>query len=164
MLQGKFQNRYQDRQTPPSNSLKLIKNWDMLYETKSSPLFPPTKYAMVPQHGLFSLHTILEGPSPYTMAFPTPMVQLSDESQGSSPLQGHGSWLYVWSGPKMYDFRRWCLISKLTLRKPLTQHAWCEWIYKAHKLSRCIIYLLSVFTRSTPKLCTQRSHRLTPEC
>ena len=27
------------------------------------------------------------------MAFPTPMVRPLDESQGFSPLQGHGSWL-----------------------------------------------------------------------
>jgi hypothetical protein len=28
----------------------------------TSPLFPSTKYVMVPQHGPFSLHTMLEGP------------------------------------------------------------------------------------------------------
>ena len=67
--------------------------WDILYQTKSSPLFPPTKYAMVPQHGPFSLYTMLEGPWLHKMAFSTPMVRPLDESQGSSPLQGHGSWL-----------------------------------------------------------------------
>ena len=48
---------------------------------------------MVPQHGTFSLHTMLEGPWLHKTAFPTPMVRPLDESQGSSPLQGHGSWL-----------------------------------------------------------------------
>src|ERR1700738_4297852 len=36
---------------------------------------------------------MLEGPRLHNMAFPTPMVRPLDESQGSSPLQGHGSWL-----------------------------------------------------------------------
>ena len=71
----------------------FLSSWDILYWTKSSPLSPPTKYAMVPQHGPFSLHTMLEGPWLHIMAFPTPMVWPLDESQGSSPLQGHGSWL-----------------------------------------------------------------------
>ena len=48
---------------------------------------------MVPQHGPFSLHTMLEGPRLHKTAFPTPMVRPLDESQGSSPLQGHGYWL-----------------------------------------------------------------------
>ena len=48
---------------------------------------------MVPQHGPFSLHTMLKGPWLPKMAFPTRMVRPLDESQGSSPLQGHGSWL-----------------------------------------------------------------------
>ena len=67
--------------------------WDMLYCTRSSPLFPPPKYAMVPQHGPFSLHTMLEGPWLHKMAFSTPMIRPLDESQGSSLLQGRGSWL-----------------------------------------------------------------------
>jgi hypothetical protein len=48
---------------------------------------------MVPQHGPFSLHTMLEGMLPCVSAFPTHMVRPLDESQGSSPLQGHNSWL-----------------------------------------------------------------------
>ena len=48
---------------------------------------------MVPQHGPFSLHTMLEGPRLHITAFPTLMVWPLDESQGSTPLQGHGSWL-----------------------------------------------------------------------
>ena len=36
---------------------------------------------------------MLEGPRLREMAFPTPMVWPLDESQGSSPLEGHGSWL-----------------------------------------------------------------------
>ena len=48
---------------------------------------------MVPQHGPFSLHTMLEVPWLPKTAFPTPMVRPLDESQGSSPLQGHGSCL-----------------------------------------------------------------------
>ena len=61
-------------------------------KSKSSPLFPPTKHAMVPQHGPFSLHTMLEGPWLHKTTFPTPMVRPLDESQVPSPLQGHGSW------------------------------------------------------------------------
>ena len=38
-------------------------------------------------------HFTLLGPWPHKTAFPTPMVWPLDESQGSSPLQGHGSWL-----------------------------------------------------------------------
>ena len=48
---------------------------------------------MVPQHGQFSLHTMLEGPWLHKRAFPTPIVQPLEECQGSSPLRGHGSWL-----------------------------------------------------------------------
>ena len=56
--------------------------------------FPQVKYAMVPQHGPFSLHTILEGPSLHQMAFP--MIRPLDDSQGPSPFRGHGPWL-VWA-------------------------------------------------------------------
>jgi hypothetical protein len=43
------------------------------YFTKSNPpLSPPTKYAIVPRHGPFSLHTMLEGPLPHRTVFPTP--------------------------------------------------------------------------------------------
>ena len=48
---------------------------------------------MVPQHGPFSLHTVLEGPWLHKTAFPTSMVQPLNDSPGSSPLQGHSSWL-----------------------------------------------------------------------
>ena len=44
-------------------------------------------------NGPFSFHTMLEGPWLHKTAFPTPMVWPLDEIQGSSPLQGHGSWL-----------------------------------------------------------------------
>ena len=46
---------------------------------------------MVPQHGPFSLHTMLEALWLPKMAFPTLIIRPLDESQGSSPLQGHGS-------------------------------------------------------------------------
>ena len=42
--------------------------------------------------------TMLEGPWLHKTAFATPMVRPLDESQGSSPSQGHGSWLMC--GPK----------------------------------------------------------------
>ena len=62
ILQGKFHDKFQDIQTPPSNSLKLTKF--ETYNIKANPplFFPPTKYAMVRQHDPFSLHTMLEGP------------------------------------------------------------------------------------------------------
>jgi hypothetical protein len=50
------------RQTPTNNYLKLIEF--KTYYIKSNPLlsslFPPTKHAMVPQNGPFSLHTMLD--------------------------------------------------------------------------------------------------------
>ena len=46
---------------------------------------------MVPQHGPFSLHIMFEDLWLHKMAFPTPMVRPLDDSQGSPPLQGHGS-------------------------------------------------------------------------
>ena len=54
--------RLQDKQTPPSSCLELIEF--ETYYIKQHPLlfFLPTKYATVPQHGPFSLHTMLEGP------------------------------------------------------------------------------------------------------
>ena len=36
---------------------------------------------------------MLEGPWLHKMAFPTQLVRPLDESQGSSPLQGHNSWI-----------------------------------------------------------------------
>ena len=61
-----FYNRVQDivrdRQTPPSSYLKLVE-FETYYIQPNPPLFfPPTKYAMVLQHGPFSLPTMLEGP------------------------------------------------------------------------------------------------------
>ena len=50
---------------------------------------------MVPQHGPFSLHTMLEGPWLLETTFPTPMVRPLYESQGSSSLQGRGSSLWL---------------------------------------------------------------------
>ena len=60
-LQCKFLDRFQGRQTLPSTSLRLIK-FETHYNKSNPPLFfPATKHAMVPQHGPFSLHTLLEG-------------------------------------------------------------------------------------------------------
>jgi hypothetical protein len=84
-----------DSRTDKHHQIILL-NWSSLRHiilNQSSPLFPPTKYAMIPQHGPFSLHTMLEDMWLHITAFPTHMVQPLDESQGSSPLQGHGSWL-----------------------------------------------------------------------
>ena len=46
---------------------------------------------------------MLEGPKLHKMAFPTPMVRPLDESQGSSPLQGRGSWLMCEVALRAYD-------------------------------------------------------------
>ena len=92
-LLGNFHNKFQDRQPSPSNYLKLIEFETHESQVQIPPLFPPTKYAMIPQHGMFSLHTMLEGPWLHKTTFSTPMVRPLDESQRSSPLQGHGYWL-----------------------------------------------------------------------
>ena len=61
-LQGTFQYRFHDKQTPTINYLKLIE-FETYYIKPNPPLFfSPTKYAQVPRHGPFSLHTMLEGP------------------------------------------------------------------------------------------------------
>ena len=58
----KFQLIFEDKQTPPSSSLKLVE-FGTYYNIPNPPLFfPPIKYAMVPQHDPFSLHTMLEDP------------------------------------------------------------------------------------------------------
>ena len=57
---------------------------------------------MVLQHGPFSLHIMLEGPWLHKTAFPTPTVRPLDESQESSPLQGHGSWLMCVAEPNIF--------------------------------------------------------------
>ena len=81
-----FKTNSLDRWTPPSISLKLI-DFETYHMKPNPPLFfPPTKYATVPQHGPFSLHTMLEGPWLHKTAFPTPMVRPLDESRGPSPL------------------------------------------------------------------------------
>jgi hypothetical protein len=91
-------NIFQGWQAPPIYSPKLRKF--ETYYIKSNPpsFFLPTKYAMVPQHGPFSLYTMLEGPWLHITAFPTHVVQPLDESQGSSPLQCHScvKWPLVW--------------------------------------------------------------------
>ena len=85
---------FKTTKTPSNNSLKLIE-FETCYIKPNPPLFffLSTKYATVPQHGAFSLDTMLEGPWLHITAFPTPMVWPLDESQGSSPLRGYGSWL-----------------------------------------------------------------------
>ena len=62
---------------------------------------------MVPQHGLFSLHTMLEGPRLHTTAFPTHMVRPLDEYRGSLLLQGHGSWLVCEVALMSYVCLKW---------------------------------------------------------
>ena len=79
-LQGKFQSRVQDKQTPLGNYLKLIE-FETYYFKPNPPLFFwPTKYAMVPQHGPLSLHTML---------------------RACDQLPGYGLWMRV-KGPHHY--------------------------------------------------------------
>ena len=66
-----------------------IEDEDIYLMRQGCPFSPPIKYAMVPQHGPFSLPTIFEGLSLHKMAFPTPMVQPSDDRQGPSPFHGN---------------------------------------------------------------------------
>jgi hypothetical protein len=46
-LQDRLQGTFQDKQTSPSDYLKLIEFETNYTKTKPSPLFPPTKHAMV---------------------------------------------------------------------------------------------------------------------
>ena len=56
---------------------------------------------MVPQHGPFSLHTMLEGPRLHKMAIPTPTL---NESQGPLPLHGHSHWLVCQVALIFFDY------------------------------------------------------------
>jgi hypothetical protein len=95
-------------QIPPSNSLKLIEFETYSITPTLLTFFSPTKYIMIPQHGPFSLHTTHEGLWLHKTAFPTPMVRPLDESQGSSPLQGHDSCLMC---------EKWPLVSRVCTPK-----------------------------------------------
>ena len=86
-LQGRFHDRFQDIQTPPSNSTKLIE-----FET----------YYIKPNPPLFSVNKICNDPATWSILTSHyawwPVTAKNDfpnthESQGSSALQGHGSWL-----------------------------------------------------------------------
>ena len=81
-FQDKFQGKSHDRQTPPSSSLKLV-DFETYYIKPNPPLlFHEQNMQLVPQHGPFSVHTMLEGLWLPKTAFSTPMVRLLDESQG----------------------------------------------------------------------------------
>jgi hypothetical protein len=49
--------------------------WRYVTSEVRLPSFPPMKYAILPQHGIFSLHTMFEGLWQHEMAIPTPMVR-----------------------------------------------------------------------------------------
>ena len=94
--------------------MKIYNEWDRV-----GSVFPPIEYAMVFQHGSFSLRTMLEDPWLHKMAIPTPMVHCLEESQGPSPLHGHGPWfvyevalmlLEHWSFVLLQDGATACLI------------------------------------------------------
>ena len=94
-LQGTFHNRFQDRfhdkQTPPNNSLKLVE-FETYCIKPNPPLFfrqQNMQWSRIMVHSHFTL--CLRARDLHKTAFPTPMVQPLDESQGSSPLQSHGS-------------------------------------------------------------------------
>jgi hypothetical protein len=68
--------------------------------TRTHPLLPPTKYAMVPQHGLFSLHTMLDGPWLHKTTFPnTHSTAFGWESRVLTITRSQHL-AHVWSGPK----------------------------------------------------------------
>ena len=64
-----FQDRFQDRQTPPSNSLRLIEFETYNYIKPNPSLF--LRQQMVPHHGPFSIHTMLEDPWLHKTTFPS---------------------------------------------------------------------------------------------
>ena len=88
--QDRLQGRFQYRQTPSSNYLKVIE-FETCYIKPNPPFFSANKICNGPT--TWSIHTMLEGPWLYKTVFPTPMVRPLDESQESSSLQGHRSWL-----------------------------------------------------------------------
>ena len=134
---NRFQDKYQDWQTLPSGSLKLV-DFETYYINQILPSFPPTIYAMVPQHGPFSLHTMLEGLWLPKTAFPTPMVWPLDENQGSSPLQGHGSRLECGVALRMHSSYCRCI-------------SWPFWL--SWRLFIFYLYFLSIYTLCKPLLC-----------
>ena len=69
-------------------------------------------------------------------AFPAPIVRPLDDSQGSTPLQGHGFWLLCESGrylDVMYtiDVRSWFLFSIIV--NHIATHFWGSWTTSAYK-------------------------------
>ena len=109
---------------PSSSSLKLV-GFDTYYIEPNRPLFfPPTEYAMVLQHGPFSLHTMFEGPWLRKTTFPTPMVRPLDESQESSPLQGHGSWLMCEVALRPLTTPKESNLEVFGVNKPLLKKPW----------------------------------------
>ena len=85
---------------------------------------------------LTSHYRMLEGTWLHITAFPTHMVRPLDESQGSSPLQGHSSWLmcevalikplslrYTSSSQLLIEEEAWSVVQKCRpLRRPCYPH------------------------------------------
>ena len=142
--------RFHDRQMPnvTKEFFQIDRVWDILYLTKSSPLFLPTKYVMILQHGPFSLQTMLEGPWLHKITFLTPMVRPLDESRGSSPLQGHGSWL----------------MCEVSLRGGLHYGPWSRpgmtWVYTKEKMAEWPRRLRSSKKKFKPTLSTAMVQRV----
>ena len=99
IFHDRFQDIFQDIQTPPSSVSQIGRVWDMLYQTKSSPLVPPTNYYwswnMVHSHFTLCLRAF----EYINMVVPTPMVRPLDEIQGSSTITRSRLLARVWSGP-----------------------------------------------------------------
>ena len=92
---------------------------------------------MVRLRGSFSLYTMLEGPRLHKMAFPTPVVWPLDESQGSSLLQGHGSWLMCEVALNLSLAE--CAQRQNCIMQPPVERPMCS--NKVHKLQTKVIYL-----------------------
>ena len=92
-FEGRFHNKFQDWHIPPSSSLKLVE-FETYYMKPNPPLFFRQQNMRWSRNMVHSHFTLCLRLCDYLKRlFPTPMVRPLDESQGFSPLQGHGSWL-----------------------------------------------------------------------
>ena len=99
----KFHNRFQDWKIPPSSSLKLVE-FETYYMKPNPPLFFRQQNMQWARNMVHSHFTLCLRFRDYLNGFPnTQWYNLWMRVKGSSPLQGHGSWLMCEVAPKPPD-------------------------------------------------------------